>query len=341
MKIIVDAFGGDHAPKAVVEGCMMAVKELGVNIILTGDKEKIEAVIAENNGDLTGIEIVHAETVMPVNEESTKIMKEYSNSSLAVGLKLLADGSGDAFVSAGSTGALVVGSSLIVKRLKGVKRAAIGTLIPTIVGRGSYMLLDAGANHECRPEMLVQFGIMGSAYMNKLVGVAKPKVGLVNIGAEETKGIPLYVAAHEQLKTAPLNFIGNIEARGLPMGECDVAVADGFTGNIILKLTEGMGKSISIGLKEMFTKSLKTKLAFVGVSDGLAEFKKKMDYTEAGGAPLLGLTRPVIKAHGSSNAYAFKNAIKQAKLCCENDVIGEIARALRELKIANPLADDE
>lgn len=341
MRIIVDAFGGDNAPQAVIEGCLLAKKEYGVDLVLTGDEEKIRAAAKEMNADLTGIQLVNAPQVMPVEADPTEILKSYSDSSMAVGLKMLSEGKGDAFLSAGSTGALVVGSTLIVKRLKGIKRAALGTVIPTMTGRGNYLLMDAGANHECRPEMLCQFGILGSVYMEKVFGVKSPKVGVVNIGAEETKGLPLQIDAGALLKKAPVNFVGNVEARGLPLGEVDVAVADGFTGNVILKLSEGLGKSFSGAIKDLFKKSLLTKIGYLCVRGGLDDFRKKMDYTEHGGAPLLGLTKPVIKAHGSSNGYAFKNAIRQAKLCCEGDMIGTMQKALEEMKTSTAAASAE
>jgi len=329
MKIIVDAFGGDNAPLAVLEGCQMAVREYGVEILLTGDEAVIRKAAGENGISLDHMEIVHAPTVIPVEEDPTEIMKSYQDCSMAEGFRQLAQGAGDAFVSAGSTGALVVGASLIVKRIRGVKRAAIGTVVPN--AKGAYLLIDGGANHECRPEMLLQFALMGSAYMEKIGGIPKPRVGLVNIGAEETKGTQLQIDAFGLLREAPVNFIGNVEARGLPLGECDVAVCDGFTGNVVLKTTEGMAKFFSNTLKEMFT-------GFPGVLGApfllgsVKALKKKMDYSETGGAPLLGLQKPVIKAHGSSGGLAFKNAIRQAKKCCDEDVIGEIERGLSEIK---------
>ena len=304
MKIIVDAFGGDHAPLAVIEGCRQAVDELGAEILLTGDEEKIRQAAAGAKISLDGMEIVHAPSVIPVEEDPTTLLKKYADSSMAVGLRLLSEGKGEAFVSAGSTGALVVGSTLVVKRVKGVRRIAIGTLVPN-AGSG-YLLVDAGANHDCRPEMLLQFALMGSAYMEKVQGIQKPRVGLVNIGTEENKGTQLQLDVLPLLKEAPIHFTGNVEARGLPLGEVDVAVTDGFTGNIILKTSEGMGKFFSNELKSM-VKSFPGMLGAPFLAGKLRALKKKSDSNEAGGAPLLGLRKPVIKAHGSSNAKAFKN----------------------------------
>lgn len=326
MKIIVDAFGGDHAPVEIIKGCRQAIDELGVEIILTGDEEKIKAAAQENQVDLKGMEIVHAPGVMPVEEEPTKLLKQYSDSSMCKGFQLLADGSGDAFVSAGSTGALVVGASLIVKRIKGIKRAMIGTVIPSQTG--CYMLADSGANSECRPEMLRQFAMMGSIYMNRVYGVEKPRVGLVNIGTEDSKGTDLQVETNRLLRDSHLNYIGNIEPREIPLGGCDVAVCDGFTGNVVLKLTEGLAKMFAGELKTMFMASLGTKIGAVLLAKQVQGFKKKLDASEVGGALLLGIRRPVIKAHGNSDGKAFKNAIRQAMLCCEHGVVEEITACL-------------
>ena len=330
MRIIVDAFGGDHAPLEVLKGCALAKEEYGVEITLCGDEEKIRACAKDNGIALDGMDILHAPAVIPVEGDPTTLLKEYADSSMAMGMKALKNGEGDAFVSAGSTGALVVGASLIVKRLKGVRRVGLATVIPN--ANKFYLLMDAGANAECRPEMLAQFGVMGSVYMERLKGVKNPRVGLINIGTEETKGLELQLESYKLLQKAPVNFIGNVEARGLALGECDVAVCDGFVGNVALKLTEGLAKYFSNELKGMFMANLKTKIAALLMKDKIAAFKKSMDYKEHGGAPLLGASLPVIKAHGSSDARAFKNAIRQAKEYVDNKVIEEMRNALHELK---------
>ncbi len=330
MKIIVDAFGGDNAPLEVIKGSAMAVEQLGVEIILTGDENKIKAAAAENNISLDGISIMHTESVIDIHEEPTSIIKERSDCSMAIGLKALADGEGDAFVSAGSTGALVVGATFITKRIKGIKRAALAPVMPT--DKGYMMLVDAGANVDCRPEMLVQFGIMGSCYMQRVLGVKSPKVGLINVGAEDTKGREMDIEAYKMLKEAPVNFYGNLEARDIPLGECEVVVSDGFTGNVALKLYEGMGSYFSHTLKDMLMGSFGGKLAALLIMKKIKAFKKKMDYSETGGAVLMGISKPVIKAHGSSNAKAFYNAIRQAKNCVDGDIIGEITKSLELLK---------
>lgn len=330
MRIIVDVFGGDHAPLEVLKGCAQAKEEYGVEITLCGDEETIRSCAKENGISIEGMEILPAASVIPVEADPTTLLKEYADSSMAVGLKALKNGDGDAFVSAGSTGALVVGASLIVKRLKGVRRVGLATVIPN--ANQFYLLMDAGATADCRPEMLAQFGVMGSVYLQRLKGVKEPRVALINIGAEENKGMELQLEAYKLLQKAPIRFIGNVEARGLPLGECDVAVSDGFTGNVALKLTEGLGKYFSNELKSMFMKNWKTKLAALLMKDSISSFKKSMDYKEHGGAPLLGASLPVIKAHGSSDARAFKNAIRQAKEYVDNHVIDEMQAALHELK---------
>lgn len=328
MKVIIDMYGGDNAPKAPILGAAMAAKELGVDIVAVGSEAEMRKICEENG--ISGFEFIDAPLVMPVCAEPTEVMKSYKESSLAVGLRALADGRGDAFVSAGSTGAIVVGATLIVKRIKGIKRAALASVIPGL--DKSYMLLDLGANVECRPEMLCQFASMGSIYMNKVEGVPNPEVGLINIGAEESKGGELQKEAYKLLKESDLNFIGNVEPRDLPKGVCDVAVADGWTGNIVLKLTEGLVSAFGKKLKGVMMSSLLTKLGALTMKGALTDFKKSMDYTERGGAPLLGIAKPVIKAHGSSDPKAFMNAVRQAKAFYEQDVIGTISAAVAAQK---------
>lgn len=327
MKIIVDAFGGDNAPLEVLKGSAMAVEKLDdVEVMLVGDEEKIKDIASKNNISLNKITIKHAPDVIEICEEPTSILKEKSECSMAVGMKALVAGEGDAFVSAGSTGALVVGSTFIVKRLKGIKRAALATIMPT--AKDPTLLLDVGANSDCRPEMLTQFGIMGSCYMNKIMGIDNPTVALLNIGAEKTKGRALEIETYEQLSNAPVNFIGNIEARDIPKGECSVVVTDGYTGNVALKLYEGMGSFFSKTLKDMLLNGIKSKLAGLLVLKKVKAFRKQMDYSEHGGAPLLGTAKPVIKAHGSSDAKAFYNAIRQANTFAKTKVIDEISASL-------------
>ena len=327
MKIIVDGFGGDNAPLAVLEGCAAAVKEYGVDLIVTGDEQVIRKTAAEHQISLDGIEIVHAPDVISMHDDPVTLLKAKSESSMAVAFKLLKDGKGDAFVSGGSTGAIVVGANFIIKRLKGIKRAGLATVIPTI--KGCYLLMDAGANLDCKPETLLHFGIMGSIYMEKVMGIKNPKVGLVNVGAEDTKGGDLQKEAYALLTKAPINFTGNVEARGIPAGEVDVAVADGFTGNIILKLTEGLGSMFAKMVKGMFTGA--GKVAALMLLGKIKAFKKSMDYTEYGGAPIMGISKPVFNAHGSAKAKTFKNALRLTKAYVEGNVIEEVTDALKKL----------
>lgn len=327
MKIILDAMGGDNAPAEILKGAAAAVAAWpDVEILAVGNAEKIAACVKENAIEMKNIEIVNAAEVIEMCDEPAKAVRAKKESSMVVGLRMLAEGKGDAFVSAGSTGALHVGASLIVRTVKGVKRPALATVIP---GKTPFLLLDCGANVECRASMLEAFGVMGSVYMNKVMGLEQPRVALVNNGAEETKGTPTYVEAHQLLKNnKAIHFVGNIEPRDIPAGHADVVVADGFTGNVVLKLTEGLAKYFGSKLKEMFKKSLGTKVGYLLLKGGVADFKKSMDADEYGGAPLLGTRRPVIKAHGSSNARAIRNAIRQAKLCVESDLCGVMAESL-------------
>jgi glycerol-3-phosphate acyltransferase PlsX len=332
MKIALDIYGGDNAPLAPLEGAAAAVRELGVGILAVGKEAEMKALCAEKGISTAGIEFLDAPLVMPVCAEPTEVLKSYKDSSLALTVKAAADGMADAAVTAGSTGAAVVAATFIAKRLKGVKRAALATEMPGL--DSTYMMLDLGANVECRPEMLVQFAVMGAAYMEKTAGVANPRVGLINIGAEESKGADLQKETYALLRQSDLNFVGNVEPRDLLFGVCDVAVADGWTGNIVLKTTEGTGLAFSKMVKRMFTKNVLTKLGSLPMKEGIRDMKQKTDYSERGGAPLLGITKPVIKAHGSSDATAFRNALEQAKIFYETDVNGAILSALAERKEA-------
>lgn len=334
MKIIVDAFGGDNAPVEILKGCESAVREYSVEIILTGDEEKIKSAAQENGISLNGMEIISAPSVMSMEAAPTTILKENADTSMAVGLKALSEGKGDAFLSAGSTGALTVGATFIVKRIKGIKRPAIGTVLPT--DKGVALLMDCGANAECRAEMLHQFAIMGDAYMSSVFGIDRPRVGLVNIGTEETKGDELRLEAFGLMKKeANYNFIGNIEGRDIFLGGCDVAVADGFAGNAMLKISEGMAKFLLKNLKSALTSNLKTKIGALFVKKSVYGLKSKFDYKEYGGAMIFGVRKPVIKAHGSSDARAIKNAIRQAIGCVNNDVVSRIQQELEKEREKN------
>lgn len=333
MKIILDAMGGDNAPLAVVQGALEAHAQCGADIVLVGREEAIRACLS---GPLPeGVEIVNATEVVEMCDDPATAFKRKKDSSLTVGLTMLKNGEGDAFVSAGSTGALLAGATLLVKRIRGVRRAAMGPVLPTATGRA--LLCDCGANADCTPEYLLQFAYLGNFYAQRLMGVEKPRVGLLNIGAEPSKGDTLrhetYALLEEAGREGRLNFIGNIEANTALAGGCDVIVADGYSGNIMLKSVEGAAKLMSGELKKMLTKSAKTKLAYLLLKDGLADFKKMLDPNEVGGTALLGISRPVVKAHGSSNAAAFCNAVRQTIAVAESGIIADITQNVDKMKV--------
>ena len=329
MRVILDVMGGDNAPDQILLGAVMAVKELGVEIIAVGNEDAINQAVKLQKIDMTGISIVPSTEIIEMCDDPTSAIRHKKDSSMVIALRLLAAGDGDAFVCAGSTGALLAGATLITKRMRGVKRAAIATIIPG--QKQPYLLLDSGANVECPADMLNSFATMGSVYAGKILGRTSPKVALVNNGAESSKGTPVYVEAHSILQNNhKINFVGNIEPRDIPTGSVDVVVCDGFTGNVILKLTEGLAKFFVAELKGMFYKNIITKLAALTMKSGVTTFKNKLDADEYGGAPLLGISKIVIKAHGSSNARAIKNAIRQAKLCSDNNMLSTIQNYITE-----------
>lgn len=328
MRVIIDAFGGDNAPAAVLQGAVLAAGD-GYEITLTGDEERIRQTAAELSLSLDGITVAHAPDVITMEDAPRSILKAHKDCSMAVGLQMLARGEGDAFVSAGSTGALVMGATFFVKRIKGVPRAAIATLIPTASGRPS-LLLDAGANADCRPEMLRQFAQMGSVYMTRVLGGGKPAtVGLINIGTEDTKGGELQQQAFALLRDCDINFIGNVEAREVPFGAADVLVTDGFTGNVLLKGMEGSVSMLMKEVKGLFMQNLRTKIAGALVRPYIGGLKKRMSTNEYGGAPVLGVCRPVIKAHGNSDATAIRSAVRAAAEFARTDVIEAITDAVK------------
>ena len=328
MKIIVDAFGGDNAPLAPIKGAADARAAFGVDIILTGDEDKIKKVAAENGISLDGIVIEHAPDVFTNDDQPSAIRsKAKANTSLAVGFRLLKEGAGDALVSAGNSGAIGAGSMFLVKRIKGIQRVAFAPIMPNL--NSSFMLIDSGVNTDLRPKALAQFALMGSIYMNRVMGFDSPRVGLANVGTEEHKGDALRQEAYTLLKKTPsINFIGNVEGRDIPLDGCDVVVCDGFTGNMILKTYEGVAIALMKKIKGVFTKNLKTKLAAAVVMKELKELKKSMDYDEVGGAPVLGCSKPVFKAHGSSNAKTIMNAIRLTADYVDKNVIGAVTDAL-------------
>ena len=340
MKIIVDAMGGDNAPLEIVRGALAAHKAYGVDILLTGRAEAVLQAIADcGEKDLPkGVEIANATEVVEIADDPATAFKRKKDSSLTVGLNLLRDGKGDAFVSAGSTGALLSGATLVVKRIRGIRRAAMGPQIPTAGGRA--VLCDCGANAECPPEYLMQFAYMGSYYAEHVLGRPEPRVGLLNIGVEPSKGTELQRTVYPMLQKADqegrIRFVGNIEAREAVEGSVDVIVADGYSGNIFLKTMEGTGLFLAREIKKIFKQNLLTKLAAVMVSGGLKRFKKLMDSSEVGGTALVGISKTVIKAHGSSNAYAFQNAIRQASQSVSSGLIENITANIDLMRLDAP-----
>lgn len=333
MKIIVDVMGGDNAPLETVKGVCAAAKEFDADYIVVGNQPEIERIAKENSLDISGFEIVHTETVITMEDDPLLVARGKKDSSMSIGLKLLSEGKGDAFVSTGNTGALFTGATLIVRKVKGIQRASLAVVLPV---NPPVLLLDCGANVVVESKYLEQFAIMGSAYMNKMYNIESPRVGLLNNGTEECKGTPLQVETYKRLSECDkINFVGNVEGNGLPFDKCDVLVADGFTGNILLKTVEGIGKLMMGEIKNIFTANALTKVSALAVKKQLVEFKRSFDATEHGGSPLLGISKPVIKAHGSSNAKAFKNAIRQAINFCNSGVTEDIARVAMEYSLAN------
>ena len=325
MKMIIDCMGGDNAPLEMLKGVIDAKAELGGEYLLVGHKEILETTARENGLDISGFEILHAETVITMEDDSMAF-REKKDSSMTMALKALAGGEGDAMVSCGNTGTLFAGATLTVRRIKGVHRAALAATLPF---NPPVLLLDCGANVTVQPEFLPQFAAMGSAYMKALYGLDNPRVGLLNNGAEEHKGTPLHTEAHQLLKACPdINFVGNVEGNQVPFSPCDVLVTDGFTGNVLLKTMEGMGKMFSARMKGIFYQSLLTKLGALTVKKSFMQFKKDFDVKEHGGSPILGLRKPVIKAHGSSDARAFKSAIRQAMRFAESGAIQSLEQQL-------------
>ena len=337
MKIIVDAMGGDFAPKAPVEGALDAVKQLGAEIILVGKAEVILDTLEQlgHKEVPPGIEIVHAQQVVEVEDNPATVMREKKDSSMIMGLNMLKENQGEAFLSCGSTGALLASATLINKRVQGIRRAALAPVVPS--GTGGAVLIDCGATADCTPEYLLQYAFMGAYYAKRFLGRPEPKVALLNIGAEPSKGTELqqetYALLEQAHKDGGLCFVGNIESKEAVLGGVDVIVSDGFSGNIFLKAYEGTALYISKLMKNMFMKGTKSKLAALLVKDGIAQLKRELDPSETGGTPLLGISQLVMKAHGSSDAYAIKNAIAQAQKLAESGLIADITAHVGDMKL--------
>ena len=333
MRIIIDAMGGDNAPQEIVKGAVRAHRELGVDVTLVGREDAVRACLKQEGCD--DIEIVNATEIVTMEDDPSTATRRKKDSSMTVALNLLRDGKGDAVVSAGSTGALLTGATLIVKRIKGIRRAAMAPVLPA--GENGIMLIDCGANVECTAEYLLQFAFMGSFYAKKMMGCDNPRVGLLNVGTEDTKGGELQHQAFALLKQAGdegrINFVGNVEGTGVFEGAADVVVTDGFTGNVLLKATEGTIKFLMKSLKGVFYKSTKNKLAAAVLKNDLAAMKKSMDVNEVGGTAFVGISKPVIKAHGASNAASLFAAVRQAKAFVDAGVIEDINRNIEYMKL--------
>jgi len=325
--IVVDGMGGDNAPKAVVEGCVQALQKADIKIIITGRESEIKAELAKHDYDNSRISVVHTEEVISSNEAPVMALRKKKDSSLVRALNLVKNGEADALISAGSTGSLMAGATLILGRIKGVDRVALAPVMPG--KNAAFMVIDAGANVDCKPNHLVQFAYMGKVYFENVLGVKNPTVGLINIGAEEEKGNELTKAAFPLLKESGFNFVGNVEPRDVSSGDVNVLVCDGFVGNTILKMYEGVASNIFSMLKVEIMSSFRSKIGGILLKPVFERFKKQFDYSEYGGTTFLGSKGICIKAHGSSDAKAFKNAIRQAKDCFDKDIISKIENELK------------
>ena len=337
MKIIVDAMGGDNAPESAVWGGALAAKEYGEQVLLVGDPDKVAAILKDKGMEHTpGVTIMPASDLVDMHDDPATVLRRKPDSSMAVAFKLLKSGEGDALVSAGNTGALLTGATLYGGRIKGIRRGALAPVMPC--KSGQVMLCDAGANTECTAEMLLQFAFLGSLYAEKINGVKNPRVGLVNNGTEDTKGDPLRKEAYALLKKAGdegrLNFVGNVEGSMVPLGACDIAVCDGYSGNVMLKTIEGVAKFMAGAIKDVFMRNTATKLSYLACKKGMDEFRDLFNQDKIGGAPFLGIAKPVIKAHGSSNEIAVMNAVRQAIAYTKSGMIQAVSENIQYMTIA-------
>ncbi len=339
MRIIVDAMSGDNAPLEMILGASLAKSEFPEHeIILVGDENVISDTSVKNDINIEGIQIINASGVITMEDNPLSVIREKRDSSMSVGLKALSQGKADAFVSAGNTGALVTGATIIVKRIVGINRAAIASVLPL---SNPVLLMDSGANLTVTSDNILQFAFMGAKYMEKIYGIERPRVGQLNNGTEYNKGNALQIESYQQLSECGLNFVGNIEAKEVPFDSCDVLVCDGYTGNIFLKSVEGMGKFLMGTLKEVFYTNLVTKVSALTLKEKIKDMKQRFDSSEHGGAPILGITKPVIKAHGSSDAKAVKNAVRQAIHFVETGINDDIAIFAGDYDEKKLLADAE
>lgn len=331
MIILLDGMGGDNAPSATVQGAIDALPFIKHDIFILGDEKLIHQELSKYKFDARRISVIPTTEVITNDDSPVKAVRSKLDSSMVKGINMLKEGEGDLFVSAGSTGAMMAAGLFILQRIRGVDRPAIATIYP-ILGKGFSLLVDAGANSECRATNFLEFACMGSIYLEKVMGVENPKVGLVNIGIEEQKGTLTIKEAYRLLSKSKLNFIGNVEAREIPEGVCDVIVTDGFVGNVILKLTEGLAVNILSTVKQKMMSSTMSKLGALLMRGELKELKNEFDYSEYGGAPLLGVQGPLVKMHGSSNAKSVKNTIIKAVPFMEMDIVGMIETSIADLK---------
>lgn len=330
MNIMIDGMGGDHAPEEIVKGAVQAAKEISGTVSIIGQEERINECLQALNWNGDNIEVVNATEVISNNESPAMAVRKKKDSSISKGMRMLKEGEVDAFISGGSTGALLSAGLLILGRIRGIKRPAIAAFFPKIGMNDTSLILDCGANAESRPEYLLQYGIMGSIFVEKVKGIEKPEVMLLNVGAEEEKGDPLHKESFELLRNADINFKGNCEGRDVPFGCCDVVVTDGFSGNVFLKSSEGVALAVMKRIKQKMTEGLAAKAGALLSYNKLKEIKKEFDYSEEGGAPILGLKGPVLKIHGSSKANAVYNAILKAVPYVEQNVTALIENAITE-----------
>lgn len=338
MKILIDAMGGDNAPESAVWGGALAAKQFGEEVVLVGREEEVRSILQQKGmADTPGISIVNAGDVVDMHDDPATVLRKKPDSSMAVAFKMLKSGEGDALVSAGNTGALLSGATLYGGRIKGIRRGALAPVMPC--ASGQVMLCDAGANTECTPEYLLQFAFLGSLYAEKINGVKNPRVGLVNNGTEDTKGDALRKETYKLLRAAGdagrLNFVGNVEGSMVPLGACDVAVCDGFAGNVMLKTIEGVAKFMAGEIKKMFYRNLATKMAYLPCKKGMDEFRDLFNQDKIGGAPFLGIAKPVIKAHGSSNETAVMNAVRQAIAYTKSGMIEAVSENIEYMTVAS------
>jgi glycerol-3-phosphate acyltransferase PlsX len=335
MKIILDGMGGDHAPEEIVKGAVLAASDFEGKILIVGDEPRIRDILSTYEYDREKIDVIHAPEVIDNHDSPVHAIRRKRNSSMVVGLEMVKKGEEDMFISAGNSGAILTGGILVLGRIRGIDRPALGSTYP-IMGQGMSMLIDSGANAECKPHNLLQFAIMGSLYMEKVIGVKHPSVGLINMGTEPGKGSKLLKDAYVLLERNKgekhgLNFMGNVEARDVPFGISDVYVCDGLVGNVVLKMTEGMGLSVFGLIKRRLTDGMRAKLGAMVLMKKLNELRKDFDYSEYGGAPVLGVRGAVVKIHGAANALAVRNGILKAVPYVKNKVVETIEKSVENL----------